>query len=248
MTRSHIRHVSTYHPHRGGGRDRRAERSVRRVAGVTVALVGLYAPPLREFSRPSACGRAMGMLTTGISDLEPESATGTFASADRGPVTRGWTGLTVEQLSKEQMRMTAKRRVVVGVDGSDGSSRALRWAASEARENGAELSVVTAYRGPSPRLSTEAGSAPWLERTDWRGKAKATLKNTVRDTLGEDPGVTLKLTLAEGSAAKALIDLSADADLLVVGTRGHGGFTGMLLGSVSQHVTAHAHCAVVVVR
>lgn len=144
--------------------------------------------------------------------------------------------------------MTAARRVVVGVDGSDGSSRALRWAAEEARERGAELNVVAAYPRPSARLTSEFGSVPWLERTNWRGDAEATLEETVRDTLGEDPGVTLKLILAEGSAAKALIDLSADADLVVVGTRGHGGFTGMLLGSVSQHVTTHAHCAVVVVR
>ncbi|MDN5760924.1 MAG: universal stress protein [Microlunatus sp.] len=144
--------------------------------------------------------------------------------------------------------METWRRVVVGVDGSEGSGRALRWAASEARAHGAELKVVTTYPAPSPRLATEFGSAPWLERTDWRGKAEAALESTVRDALGENPGVPVELTLAEGSAAKTLIDLSADADMLVVGTRGHGGFAGLLLGSVSQHVVAHARCAVTVVR
>ena len=144
--------------------------------------------------------------------------------------------------------MQTWRRVVVGVDGSEGSSRALRWASAEAREHGAELNVVTTYPAPSPRLATEAGSAPWLERTDWRGRAEAALETTVRDTLGDDSNVAVKLSLVEGSSAKTLIDLSADADLLVVGSRGHGGFVGLLLGSVSQHVIAHAHCAVVVVR
>ena len=71
---------------------------------------------------------------------------------------------------------------------------------------------------------------------------------TIRDVLGEDPPVLVQPQVKEGSAAKVLIDLSEEADLLVVGACGHGGFAGMLLGSVSQHVVAHAKCTVVVVR
>jgi nucleotide-binding universal stress UspA family protein len=78
--------------------------------------------------------------------------------------------------------------------------------------------------------------------------AKKQLMETIRNVLGEKPPVLVQPQVKEGSAAKVLIDLSEEADLLVVGARGHGGFTGMLLGSVSQHVAAHARCTVVVVR
>ena len=72
---------------------------------------------------------------------------------------------------------------------------------------------------------------------------------TIRDVLGEDPPVLVHPPqVKEGNAAKLLIDLSEDADVLVVGSRAHGGFARLLLGSVSQHVAAHAKCTVVVVR
>ena len=70
----------------------------------------------------------------------------------------------------------------------------------------------------------------------------------IRDVLGEDPSVLVRPQVKEGNAAKVLIDLTEGADLLVVGSSGHGGFAGMFLGSVSQHVTAHAKCTVAVVR
>ncbi len=138
-------------------------------------------------------------------------------------------------------------RVVVGVDGSEGSVRAVRWAAAEAREHGAELSVVATY--VEPVSSSELGyKIAWADNTDWRGEADATLQRTLLEALGADPHVSVQTRVIDGPAAKTLIELSEQADLLVVGTRGHGGFAGMLLGSVSQHVTAHAHCTVAVVR
>lgn len=143
--------------------------------------------------------------------------------------------------------MSSWKRVVVGVDGSDCSVRALSWAADEAREHGAELTVVTAYPPPSNQIDTAYG-IPSLDETDWRGDAEDALRKTLHDTLGDDPGVSVQIEAVAGSPAKALIKLSGEADLLVVGTRGHGGFRGMLLGSVSQHLTAHARCAVTVVR
>ena len=85
----------------------------------------------------------------------------------------------------------------------------------------------------------------WLRAIELR---KHQLTREFRETLGDTPGIEVRTEVVDGSPAKALIDASQRADLLVVGTRGHGGFAGMLLGSVSQHVTAHAACAVTVVR
>ena len=138
-------------------------------------------------------------------------------------------------------------RVVVGSDGSPGSIRALAWAGNEAREHGAKLHVVTAYTVPAPPLAVGYGAPPWREEDEWREDAAAILHQTLREALGEDPGVEIAAEVVAGSPAKALIDASEQADLLVVGTRGHGGFAGMLLGSVSQHLAAHAACTVAVV-
>jgi nucleotide-binding universal stress UspA family protein len=71
---------------------------------------------------------------------------------------------------------------------------------------------------------------------------------TIRDVLSESPPVLVHPRAKEGNAAKLLIELSEDADVVVVGSRGHGGFAGMLLGSVSQHVAVHAKCTIVVAR
>lgn len=138
-------------------------------------------------------------------------------------------------------------RVLVGVDGSDGSVRALRWAAAEAEARGAELCAVATYMEP-PSSGDLGYKIAWVDQTDWRGETDAKLQQTLLKALGEDPDVSVQSRVIDGPAAKTLIDLSEQADLLVVGTRGHGGFAGMLLGSVSQHLAAHAHCAVVVVR
>jgi nucleotide-binding universal stress UspA family protein len=78
--------------------------------------------------------------------------------------------------------------------------------------------------------------------------AEAMLQKTLNEVLGDSPSVSVDARVAEGNAAKVLVDLSREADLLVVGCRGHGGFAGLLLGSVSQQVVAHAQCSVVVVR
>jgi len=81
-----------------------------------------------------------------------------------------------------------------------------------------------------------------------RENAEGLMRQTLNDTLGDHPEVVIGSEVVEGSAARVLLDASKDADLLVVGSRGHGGFAGMLLGSVSQHVVAHASCPVIVVR
>ncbi|WP_438841197.1 universal stress protein [Actinoplanes auranticolor] len=74
------------------------------------------------------------------------------------------------------------------------------------------------------------------------------LLQVIKEELGDNPAVLVKAQVKQGRAAKVLIEESADADLLVVGERGHGGFAGLVLGSVSQHVAAYAKCPVTVVR
>jgi nucleotide-binding universal stress UspA family protein len=136
-------------------------------------------------------------------------------------------------------------RIVVGVDGSDSSRDALRWAGAQAEATGAELVAVTAWSYPPASYPTTVGYVPMGDRTDLAAESRAMLERTVKETLGETP-VTLRV--AQGHPAMVIIAEARDATLVVVGSRGHGGFVGALLGSVSQHVTSHAPCPVVVVR
>jgi nucleotide-binding universal stress UspA family protein len=108
--------------------------------------------------------------------------------------------------------------------------------------------VLTAWLPTPPPLAGTSSTLPVHGAIDARETAKELLMETIRDVLGKDPPVLVQPQVKEGNAAKLLIDLSEDADVLVVGSRGHGGFAGMLLGSISQHVAAHAKCTVVVVR
>ena len=138
-------------------------------------------------------------------------------------------------------------KIVVGVDGSPGSRTALRWAHEEATLRHATLEVVTAWQFPMMTSLPAFGAMPPPENLS------ADAENALQQTL-MDEGVTsthdvpVTTVVAEGAAAPALLEAAADADLLVVGHRGHGGFTGLLLGSVSQHCATHAPCPVVIVR
>jgi len=109
--------------------------------------------------------------------------------------------------------------------------------------------VVSAWTPPPPQTAPPFGSFPWgADTTQLAENAEAVLQKTVSEVLGDSPPVQVDARVAEGNAAKVLIDLSGSADLLVVGCRGYGGFAGLLLGSVSQQVVPHAQCSVVVVR
>jgi nucleotide-binding universal stress UspA family protein len=134
--------------------------------------------------------------------------------------------------------------IVVGVDGSDPSKRALRWAADQARLTGAELKIVTTWEYPP----TLGWAPPYPSDFDPDADARKALEETVDAVLGADPGVVLHLTVQEGHPAFVLTEAGKGAELLVVGSRGHGAFAGMLLGSVSEYCAAHAPCPVVVVR
>jgi nucleotide-binding universal stress UspA family protein len=128
--------------------------------------------------------------------------------------------------------------IVVGVDGSEGSRAALR---------GCPMVAVTVWQYPVLTTLPAFGALPPIE--DLSQEADTSLRQVLADE-GVDLGgdVDVRTVVAEGAAAAALLEAATDADLLVVGSRGHGGFTGMLLGSVSQHVVSHAPCPVVVVR
>ncbi len=144
--------------------------------------------------------------------------------------------------------MSRWTEIVVGVDGSEGSRRALRWAYEEAREHDAKLLVVTAWMVPAPPMAPPYGSYPWEGSFDFTGTARQALSTSMAEVLGADPGVDVESAVVQGHAPLVLLEKSASADLLVVGSRGHGAFAGMLLGSVSHHVIAHAKCAVAIVR
>ena len=139
------------------------------------------------------------------------------------------------------------KTIVVGVDGSPGSRKALAWAAAEAADHGADLSVVNVWEHT---LLPPAGSVSVSEHYVPEPSQRTTdeLVRVIKEELGDDPPVQIQAQVKEGRPAKVLIDESAAADLLVVGQRGHGGFAGLVLGSVSRHVAAYAKCAVTVVR
>jgi nucleotide-binding universal stress UspA family protein len=123
---------------------------------------------------------------------------------------------------------------------------ALAWAAAEAADHGANLVVLTAWE-PTLLPPMGSGGVPPSPVPDPSQRATEDLLTVIKAELGEDPPVLVQPRVKQGHAAQVLIEQSADADLLVVGTRGRGGFKGLVLGSVSQHVAAYAKCPVTVV-
>jgi nucleotide-binding universal stress UspA family protein len=138
---------------------------------------------------------------------------------------------------------SSSRPVVVGVDGSEASKDALRWAVRHAQLTAAELHVVLAWRRP-----ITYGIAPDYGEVDFEAAARSTLQQVIEEVLGAHPPVPVISVVAEGHPAQILIQAAKGADLLVVGHRGHGTFAGMLLGSTSQHCVHHASTPVVVIR
>ena len=138
-----------------------------------------------------------------------------------------------------------ERVIVVGVDGSKSSSGALAWAADEARLRGATLKVVRAWRVPVLAYGPYASPPP---PEDFKKSAEALLSEQVTTVLGPSPVVTVVREVAEGPAAEVIVAASAGADMVVVGSRGLGGFGGLLLGSVGAQVAHHAHCPVTIWR
>jgi nucleotide-binding universal stress UspA family protein len=127
--------------------------------------------------------------------------------------------VTAASFTGEEKAMSesgTRARIVVGVDGSEGSKQALSWAARQARFTGAALEVIIAWDYPA--------------------------------TYGSEPPASLQTRVVQGHAAQVLVDASQGAELLVVGSRGYGGFADALLGSVSTYCVHHAHGPITVVR
>jgi nucleotide-binding universal stress UspA family protein len=138
-------------------------------------------------------------------------------------------------------------RIVVGVDGSEQSRAALRWALAEARLRDADVRAVYAWAFPIVP-GREFAPALAIPLDELRAEANELIDTVVAEEVGDETDVRVTHLAIEGSAADVLVDASRNADLLVVGSRGHGGFAGLLLGSVSQQCAHHAACPVVIVR
>ncbi|MEU9980512.1 universal stress protein [Streptomyces sp. NPDC050856] len=149
----------------------------------------------------------------------------------------------------------AAGRIVVGVDGSEPSLGALRWAARQAELTGDRLEAVIGWEYPASGWAAMAPGMPLAAmpsgaaaEADPEELARRTLDEAVTATLGGAAAAATDRLVVNGHAAQALVERAAGASLLVVGDRGHSGLTAALLGSVSRHVTHHAPCPVVVVR
>jgi nucleotide-binding universal stress UspA family protein len=139
------------------------------------------------------------------------------------------------------------RLIVVGTDGSESADRAVAFAADEARRWGASVRIVTAWHIPATVYSAAYAPmvSPTVEESAQNGAEN--VARTAAERLREQ-GLEVEAKVCHDQAADALIEAAKDADLLVVGSRGHGGFTGLLLGSVGQQCAHHASCPTVIVR
>jgi len=142
------------------------------------------------------------------------------------------------------------RRIVVGVDGSETSRNALRWASAEAIGHDAELHVVYAWevQGVGAGVGIAPGRRTSAPPEGQRDAAEQLVTQVIEEELGANPPAKVRPSIGRGSAAGVLLEASKGADLLVVGSRGSGGFAGLLLGSVSTKMANHAECPVVIVR
>ena len=140
--------------------------------------------------------------------------------------------------------------IVVGVDHSPGAKAALGFALEEARLRRSTLRVVHAWQFGYIGAPGLEGLLPAAggDLEDFRQGAAAALDETLREVAADQDGVAIERRVDQGTPAAVLIEESRTADLLVVGSRGHGGFAQLLLGSVSQQCAQHASCPVVIVR
>jgi nucleotide-binding universal stress UspA family protein len=202
----------------------------------------------------------LAIFTRGISDtlgrlgvLAPAGDQGPPVTAPNAPRPTGWPvrrwgrdlpATLAGGIWKEQ----AMAGIIVGVDGSPGAVRALDWAMKEAAAHHAHLTVVAVHEVPISGWTGNpiilGADVPELEKT--RHAAEEAVSKAAAQ-LGDSRPASVTLRAANGFPAEELINASRDADLLVVGSRGVGGFTRLMMGSVSSQVVHHAHCPVVIV-
>ena len=147
------------------------------------------------------------------------------------------------ELSAASAGASKGRRIVTGTDGSPASLLALEWAARQAELTGASLEVIAVWKWPN---TFGWGSIP--DGFNPASDARDILEPTIASLEKEHPEIAVAYKIVEGHPALELVAASKSAELLVVGSRGHGEFTGMLIGSTSEYCVANAACPVVVIR
>jgi nucleotide-binding universal stress UspA family protein len=146
------------------------------------------------------------------------------------------------------MNAAENATIVVGTDGSEHAARALGWAIEEAKLRDAQIHVVTAWHVPTAAYGAPGFvplTTPSIEETFRKAAEEAAATATEQ---ARSAGVRVDVSVKQGQPADVLLDAAASADLLVVGSRGHGGFVGLLLGSVSAQCAHHAPCPLVIAR
>jgi nucleotide-binding universal stress UspA family protein len=185
--------------------------------------------PSERAAEQDGAGTKPAAGPTGATGHQDASPTGTAATAVPGTAAAGQPAPVI----------------VVGVDGSPDSSAALKWAASEARLRNAELRIIHTWSVPALSYGTYL---PATAFDDVARAAERSLTAQIAEVLGDDPDIGYVTEVSEGPPASALLEAAETALLVVVGSRGRGGFAGLLLGSVSAQVAHHAHCPVLIVR
>lgn len=141
------------------------------------------------------------------------------------------------------MQIRRFSRVIVGVDGSPSANAATEWAAQEAEIRNASLELIHAWNYPNLGYG---GYVAVLE--DFEKDAAGVLEGIANKVRGAHPSLTLISSLIQGPTAQTIIDRAKEADMVVVGSRGKGGFTGLLLGSVGQQLVHHCPAPVVIIH
>jgi nucleotide-binding universal stress UspA family protein len=139
-------------------------------------------------------------------------------------------------------------RIVVGVDGSASSLAALRWAVHQAELTGGTVDAVVAWQMPATMTGFGFAPVAVADGSEVEQTAQRILDQLVSKVARPEGGPAVRRLAVQGFPAPVLLGASVGADLLVLGSRGHGGFSGALLGSVSQHCVRHARCPVVIIR
>jgi nucleotide-binding universal stress UspA family protein len=176
----------------------------------------------------------------------------------------GFRGLVLGSVSQQCLHHTARPicvvhgthqldgplagRIVVGVDGSSTAQQALQWAVDEARLRTAEIDIVHAWRAPIPFAGVAPLAATSMDPAAMERAARENLDINARSVNMVGLARRVNRILVSGGAAAMILETAKGADLVVVGSRGLGGFTSLLLGSVGQQVATHAGCPVVVIR